>query len=158
MNTLSLDAAVAMTGVSRRTLWRRMVDGSIPAGEKDGRGRATLALDGVLGLARVHTGLTFSNEDVALLLAADGGDAPAQADVGALLYVGGARVAALYWLNAAADQNQADAMHWLGLACAQDEPPDNERALMWVAKAAAQGQAIAKRQMAALVARALGGA
>lgn len=40
MNTLSPDAAVAMTGISRRTLWRRMVDGSIPAGEKDGRGRA----------------------------------------------------------------------------------------------------------------------
>ena len=29
MNTLSLDAAVALTGISRSTLWRRVSDGAL---------------------------------------------------------------------------------------------------------------------------------
>lgn len=159
MNTVSLDAAIAMTGISRRTLWRRMVDGSIPAGEKDARGRATLALEGVLGLTHAHTGVTFSIEDREVLLAADGGDAAAQADVGARLYVAGARSAALYWLRQAAEQGDADAAQWLGTAYVAgggQEAPNDSLGLMWVAKAAAQGSEIARRQVAALVGRAVG--
>lgn len=114
MDTLSLDASVAITGMSRSTLWRRVTDGTIGRGDKDGRSRAMLALDDVLGLVD----MALSAEDIAMLLRADAGDADAQADMGALFYVAGAHKAALYWLNEAAAQNNAEAMQWLGTAYA----------------------------------------
>lgn len=158
MSNISLDAAVALTGMSRSTLWRRVTDGTFAKGEKDARGRATLALTDVLALLREATGLTFAGDDVALLLQADAGDAAAQADLGALLAVGGAEKPALYWLHEAAEQGNADAMQWLGAVCAaaasagdaaQREQSEN-LAIMWIAKAAAQGQAVALRQMSGL--------
>ena len=114
MDTLSLDASIAITGISRSTLWRRVTDGSIGRGEKDGRSRAMLALGDVLPLVDVQ----LSAEDRATLLRADAGDAQAQADMGALFYVAGAHKAALYWLQEAAAQDNADAMQWLGTAYA----------------------------------------
>lgn len=114
MHTISLDASVAMTGISRSTLWRRVTDGSLAMGEKDARGRATLALDEVLALAE----LPLNAEDVAMLRRADAGEPEAQADVGALCYVGGAHKAALYWLTEAAAQGSAEAMQWLATAYA----------------------------------------
>ena len=114
MDTLSLDASIAITGISRSTLWRRVTDGSIGRGDKDGRSRAMLALGDVLPLVDV----ALTAEDVATLLRADAGDADAQADMGALFYVAGAHKAALYWLQEAAAQDNADAMQWLATAYA----------------------------------------
>ncbi len=130
--------------------------GALVKGEKDERGRATLALSGVLGLIRESTGVAFSVEDVQVLLRADAGDADAQADIGALLVMAGAREAALHWLNEAARQGSAEAMQWLGTVCAAagDERGNNE-AIMWVAKAAALGHPIAQRQMDGLLGAAL---
>lgn len=148
MHTISLDASVAMTGISRSTLWRRVTDGSISTGEKDARGRATLALTEVLALAQ----LALGDEDVATLLRADAGEADAQADVGALCQVAGAYRAALYWLGEAAAQNHADAMQWLATAYAAGAPAKDENlAVMWLAKAAALGHAIAREQMRQLL-------
>lgn len=157
--TLSLDAAVALTGMSRSTLWRRVTDGTFAKGEKDARGRATLALRDVLALMLESGGPVFTSDEAALLLQADAGDAQAQADLGALLAVTGPEKGALYWLHEAAEQSQADAMQWLGVVCAaaasgsldaaQREQNEN-LAIMWIAKAAAQGQAVAQRQMACL--------
>ena len=114
MDTLSLDASVAITGISRRTLWRRVTDGTIGRCDTDGRSRAMLALGDVLGLVDV----ALNAEDRAMLLRADAGDAEAQADMGALFYVAGAHKAALYWLNEASAQDNAEAMQWLGTAYA----------------------------------------
>ncbi|MFT3777080.1 MAG: hypothetical protein QM772_02185 [Ottowia sp.] len=160
MDMISLDAAVALTGISRSTLWRRVTDGRIGKGGKDARGRATLALADVLPLVSVPLG----PEDVQVLLQADAGAAEAQADLGALCYVAGAEKAALYWLNEAAAQGHADAMHWLGIAhyagsggggggggesLRERERQDN-LAIMWIARAAALGHPLAQRQMAGL--------
>ena len=114
MDTLSLDASIAITGISRSTLWRRVTDGSIGRGDKDGRSRAMLALGDVLPLVDV----ALTAEDVATLLRADAGDADAQADMGALFYVAGSHKAALYWLQEAAAQDNAEAMQWLATAYA----------------------------------------
>ena len=149
MDTLSLDASIAITGISRSTLWRRVTDGSIGRGDKDGRSRAMLALGDVLALVEVK----LSAEDRAMLLRADAGDAEAQADMGALFYVAGAHKAALYWLNEAAAQGSAEAMQWLGTAYASGGgggsiiPKDANLAIMWLAKAAALGHPIARQQM-----------
>ena len=112
MDMISLDAAVAITGISRSTLWRRVTDGRIGKGGKDARGRALLVLADVLPLTEVPLG----KDDLPVLLQADAGAAEAQADMGALFYVAGAEKAALYWLNEAAAQGHADAMQWLGIA------------------------------------------
>lgn len=153
MDTLSLDASVAITGISRSTLWRRVTDGTIGRGDKDGRSRAMLALEDVL----VLVDLALSAEDIAMLLRADAGEAGAQADMGALFYVAGAHKAALYWLHEAAAQGNADAMQWLGTAYACGGggsiiPKDAHLALMWLASAAAQGHVIAAQQVAGLLA------
>ena len=146
MDTLSLDASIAITGISRSTLWRRVTDGTIGRGEKDGRSRAMLALGDVLALVEVK----LSAEDRAMLLRADAGDAQAQADMGALFYVAGVHKAALYWLQEAAAQENADAMQWLGTAYAGGGgviPQDDNLAIMWLARAAALGHRIAAYQL-----------
>ena len=154
MNSISLDAVAALTGMGRSTLWRKAADGVLAKGDKDARGRATLALSDVLGLICDSTGVPFSDDDVAVLLQADAGDAEAQADIGALLYVhaGGGREAALYWLRAAAEQGSAEAMQWLGTAhAAGGTERDEQLAVMWIAKAAALGHPIARRQVEGLL-------
>ena len=161
MNSISLDAVAALTGMGRSTLWRRAADGVLAKGDKDARGRATLALSDVLGLIRDSTGVPLSDEDVAVLLQADAGDAEAQADLGALLYVQGRRggEAALYWLQAAAEQGSAEAMQWLGTAQAAGAAEQDEQlAVMWIAKAAALGHPIARRQVEGLLQGVVAGA
>ena len=104
-----------------------------------------------------------------LLVRADQGDARAQAEVGALFALaalrdakaaapsnlgGGSAMPALHFLTRAAEQGEADAMHWLGLlhAAGLGESGDGDAlALMWVARAAAHGHAIAARQLAGLL-------
>lgn len=156
MNSISLDAVAALTGIGRSTLWRRVADGVLAKGEKDARGRATLALADALGLVREGAGISLGGDDVAVLLQADAGDAQAQADIGVLLYLRGggrAREAALYWLHAAAEQGSAEAMQWLGIvhAAGGGEPGQHHLAVMWVAKAASLGHLIARRQLDGLL-------
>ncbi|MCL1961824.1 MAG: hypothetical protein FWG56_08665 [Desulfovibrionaceae bacterium] len=152
--TLSLEAAIAVTGLSRSTLWRRMDGGQVGSGGKDARNRVMLALDDVLRL----TGVALGKDDIEALLRADAGDAEAQADMGALFYVAGAAKAALYWLGEAAAQGNAEAMQWLAMAHAPggeegampQDGQDSHLAVMWLARAAALGHPIAREQMGRL--------
>ena len=113
--------------------------------------------------------LRLDEAEVELLVRADQGDARAQAEVGALFALaalrdakaaapsnlgGGSAMPALHFLTRAAEQGEADAMHWLGLlhAAGLGESGDGDAlALMWVARAAAHGHAIAARQLAGLL-------
>lgn len=160
MYGISLDAAEVMTGVSRRTLWRRVAEGVLGSAPKDARGRATVAWGDIGAVVQAFTGLTFTEADCHTLCRADGGDAPAQAALGTQLLAAAAaapdpaavRTAARYWLQLAAQHNEADAQHWLALLAAQSGTQQgNHEALMWLAKAAAQGHGIAQRQVGAVL-------
>ena len=161
---VSLNTAAVLTGRSIRTWQRRIEEGLVPR-LGDERGRALVAFDAV----RPALAVELAAAEVDLLVRADQGDAQAQAEVGALFALaaldeakaaapahaaGGNAIPALHFLTRAAEQGQADAMHWLGLlhAAGLGEPgDDNALALMWIAKAAAHGHVIAARQLAGLL-------
>ncbi|SHF60390.1 Sel1 repeat-containing protein [Lampropedia hyalina DSM 16112] len=157
--TISLDAVIAMSGRSRRTWWRRIEEGSISKLPADARGRTLL----VFGEIRPALGMALTDEEVAMIARADAGDALAQAEAGAMFALraqkmpgAGSHCAAFYWLEQAAAQGSADAMHWLGMlyAAGRGESGDSQHlALMWIAQAAAQGHAIARQQVHSLTGR-----
>ena len=72
---------------------------------------------------------------------------------------GGNIMPALHFLTQAAEQGDADAMHWLGMLHADGlcEGDGQAMALMWIAKAAAHGHVIAQRQLATLMPSAAAG-
>ena len=172
--SISLHTAAILTGRSVRTWQRRIEEGLVP---RLGDGVRALvpfeavqqSMEGVPGEAAN----AWSAQDVQTLVRADQGEALAQAQMGsqfALLALRGAAPAtppapghdagriAHYFLERAAEQAQADAMHWLGLLYAAGLGPagdadanNNAMALMWIAKAAAHGHAIARQQLAALL-------
>ena len=177
--SISLHTAAILTGRSVRTWQRRIEEGLVP---RLGNGVRALvpfeavqqSMEGVPGEAAN----AWSAQDVQTLVRADQGEALAQAQMGsqfALLALRGAAPAtppapghdagriAHYFLERAAEQAQADAMHWLGLLYAAGLGPagdasdadadtsNNAMALMWIAKAAAHGHAIARQQLAALL-------
>ena len=177
--SISLHTAAILTGRSVRTWQRRIEEGLVP---RLGDGVRALvpfeavqqSMEGVPGEAAN----AWSAQDVQTLVRADQGEALAQAHMGsqfALLALRGAATAtppapghdaariAHYFLERAAEQAQADAMHWLGLLYAAGLGPtgdasdadadtsNNAMALMWIAKAAAHGHAIARQQLAALL-------
>ncbi|WP_367066239.1 hypothetical protein [Oryzisolibacter sp. LB2S] len=155
---ISLHTAAVLTGRSLRTWQRRIEEGAVPR-LGDERGRALVAVDAVLPALALPLG----EAEVALLVRADHGEAAAQAELGALFALAALRGPedatahlgpALHFLTRAADQGEADAMHWLGLLHAAglcDAAERDAQALMWVARAAAHGHAIAARQVAALL-------
>ena len=164
---ISLNTAAVLTGRSIRTWQRRIEEGLVPR-LGDERGRALVAFEAV----RPALALDLSESEIDLLVRADQGDAAAQAEVGALFALaalreamappiagGGSALSALHFLTRAAEQGQADAMHWLGLLhaaglqLAEGDKADDGKALalMWVAKAAAHGHAIAAQQLGALL-------
>lgn len=145
METISLDAATAISTWSRRTWWRRITDGVVPRLADDDRGRAVLPWSAV----QRHLAVPLDAEDVSVLEDADRGNPAAQNDIGQLLAVEGRFGPALYWIKQAADQGYPDAMQWLGGAYAAGEgvKKDDNLAIMWIAKAAAGGHVIAEAQM-----------
>ena len=148
MEAISLDAAIAITEKSRRTWWRRIAEGVVSRVADDERGRAMLPWSEVAP----HVCIPMTAEDLAFVLRADAGDADAQNDIGQLFSTAGKHEAALYWLQQAAQQENSDAMQWLGSCylCGKGVPKDDYLAVMWIAKAASHGHVIAKAQMASI--------
>ena len=151
MITIHFDTAMAITGLSRRTLWRRISTNpksSVTIGESKGHTQTRIDLDHALTWAE----LSFDSEERELVVSADAGDAQAQGELGCVLLAHAHPERAVYWLTRAAAQGQADAMQWLGqlyargLGVAQDEA----QAIDWIMQAAQHGHLIALRQVAAL--------
>ncbi len=148
MESISLMAAVTLTGKSKRTLWRRLADGSLPRAPDDSHGRTMLVLQSVAA----ETCLPLSGADWKLVLAADAGSATAQNELGHRFLAAADHGGAWYWFEQAAKRRHADSMQWLAwLALAGcSGAPDEKAALVWLARAAAAGHVIAQAQMVGL--------
>src|SRR5690606_35688324 len=126
------------TGRSERTLWRWIADGTLSrADNQAGREKTMIHLHSV----EPYFSLPLHSEDFDLLVEADAGNPEAQNDL-ALLFLANAKPeGGIYWLNLAAAQGHADAMHWLGRCYIEGNGllKDENLGIMWLAKAAAQG-------------------
>lgn len=143
---ISLAAAITLTEWSERTFWRRFADGSVKRElESSGNGKSMVHLESI----KAHMAIPLAPEDLALVRQADRGEAAAQSDLALLFLAAGKTRGAIYWLELAARQDYADAMHWLA-RCYLDGngvAPDEYLGLMWLSKAAAHGHRISQGQL-----------
>lgn len=141
---ISLAAAITLTEWSERTFWRRFADGSVRR-ELETGGKSMVHLDSI----DAHITIALAPEDMALVRDADRGDAAAQNHLALVFLESGKPRGAIYWLELAARQEYADAMHWLA-RCYLDGngvAPDEHLGLMWLSKAAAHGHRISQGQL-----------
>lgn len=103
MKAISLDSAIIVTEISKRTLWRRLTDGQITRLDNDDRGRAMLAFDDLVPLLCVEV----DPEEYGLFINADAGDPDAQNDLAQLFLDAGKPEIALYWLQSAVTAQQS---------------------------------------------------
>ena len=150
---ISIDTASAITEISRRTWWRRISTGEVTRVTDDARGRAMLLWSEV----EPHICVPIEPEDKQFILLADAGDVEAQDDIGQLFLMSEKYQAAIYWFQQAAQQNNPDAMQWLGHCYINGKgvPKDENLGMMWIANAAALGHVIAQGQMKGIIGRAL---
>ena len=97
MKAISLDSAIIVTEISKRTLWRRLTEGQITRLDNDERGRAMLAFEDLIPLLCV----AVDPLDYELFIDADAGDAHAQNDLAQLFLEAGKPEIGVYWLEAA---------------------------------------------------------
>ena len=150
---ISIDTASAITEISRRTWWRRISTGEVTRVTDDARGRAMLLWSEV----EPHICVPIEPEDKQFILLADAGDAEAQNNIGQLFLMAEKYQAAFYWFQQASQQNNPDAMQWLGHCYINGKgvPKDEHLGIMWIAKAAAQGHVIAKGLLKGLISHTL---
>jgi TPR repeat protein len=151
MPTIHFKSAMALVGLSRASLWRRIKGhpgSSETIGESKGHTQTRLNLSHALNWAE----LRFDDEEMGHILPADAGDAKAQCELGLILIEHQRPERAIYWLELAAAQGYADAMQWLGqlTASGQDVEKDKARGIERIKQAAEHGHFIARRQVEAL--------
>ncbi len=149
MPNISLKTATLLTGMSMRTLRRRITDGTLTCASSDeDYNKTMICLDSI----KNDIGISLEPDAIELIKAADAGDANAQNDIALLFLENNKPKSAVYWLELAAKQDFADAMHLLGTCYLKGNgiPKDNNLAIMWIAKAASQGHPIALAQMQAM--------
>ena len=143
MELVSLSTATILTGLSKRTLWRRIGSGELPRGDSGGKA--------MIDIAAIADSFMVPAE-IELVLQADRGIPEACNDL-ALLFLDAKRdTEAVVWLRKAAAADHPDAMHWLGRCFVEGRgvPKDADLGTMWLARSAAHGHAISKAQMAAM--------
>lgn len=146
---ISLATAITLTEWSKRTLWRRISDGTLTRGDYQGSDdKAKIQLDAI----KAYICIPMKADDFFLVELADAGNAEAQTDL-ALLFLAHAKAAsAIHWLELAAKRDYPNAMYLLG-RCYTDGlglASDENVGIMWIAKAAALGHVISRRQMQAM--------
>lgn len=143
MPYLSLSSAVSITALSKRTLWRRIADGSLRTKEGADPGEETqVVLDDVLQLSP----LDLEPEDRELILDADAGDPESQCDLALLFFAQDRPVEAVGWLEQSASKLYPEAMHQLGRCYISGNgvAPNEQVGTTWIGRAAARGHVIAE--------------
>ncbi len=146
MQHVSLQAATTLTEWSVRTIRRRIADGSLScATDNQAYYKTMICFDSI----KHDVCVALAPDDLKLIKAADTGDAAAQNDLALLFLENNKPKSAVYWLELAAKQQLADAMQLLGNCYLEGNgfTKDENRALMWIAKAASLGHSIALAQI-----------
>jgi TPR repeat protein len=149
---INLATASTLTGWSKRTLWRRISDGTLKRTDNDGvmdDKKTKVDLDTI----KPHICVPIEAGDLDLIEKADGGSAEAQTDL-ALLFLSHARLeSAVFWLELAAKQNHANAMYLLGRCYIEGTGllKDENIGIMYIAKAANLGHVISQGLMQAVL-------
>ena len=148
---INLEAAVWITQLSKRTLWRRLSEGQITRQENDVDGRTMLTFEDLVPMLCIPV----TPQDHKLIIEAAAGDAEAQTDLALLFLEADKPDVGLSWLTLAADQGYSDAMHYLSKLYIQGSgiPKNDSLGLMWLGKAAALGHVIAGEQVTGLTRR-----
>lgn len=111
MPSICISTASAVTGLTKRTLWRYMKDGRLtPLGETSQGNRTRVALEEVMKLCTDP----LDKPDEQMVLAADAGDCEAQCDVGIWMLERDHPSIARDWFMSAARAGNPDAMCYLG--------------------------------------------
>ncbi|MGQ9659904.1 MAG: sel1 repeat family protein [Thermochromatium sp.] len=143
MHWISLNTAAALTGLTKRTLWRYRDSGRLTTLGPGAPGHRTqVALAEVLALS----GLTIAAEHQSLIVAADRGDPMAQCDLGILLLMNQRPAAAIDWFKRSAAAFYPDAMFRLARAYLVGDgvAPDPAVGLHWLHQAASRGHPVAQ--------------
>ncbi len=146
MPNISLKTATLLTGLSLRTLRRRIADGTLKcASSEEDFNKTLICFDSI----KNDIGIPLEPDDIELIKDADAGEPEAQNDLGVLFLENNKPQNAIYWLELAAKQDFADAMHLLGTCYLKGNglAKDYNLALMWIAKAASLGHSIAIEQI-----------
>jgi hypothetical protein len=150
MTLISLNTAAHLTGVSKRTLWRRIAAGHL-RGEKwpDPHGRTLIPLAAIAA----DIGLALGDEETAVIQQADAGVAAAQQELALIFLQAGRPDRARPWLDLAAEQGCADALFCLGEARIAAPMTDPTEGLALIRRAAVAGHPLALAVMEGLRAR-----
>lgn len=143
MATITLSTASSMTGLSKRTLWRRVTDGQFHLqGDASLGDHARVLLEEILPLSR----LDLEPEDFALLLDADAGQPEAQCDLALEFLIQKMPTEAVHWFKAAARQHYPEAVHQLGRChiAGTGVAPDEAHGIALITQAASLGHSTAK--------------
>ncbi len=145
MDAIRLDTAAALTGLSKRTLWRRLAGGALCAVDGAAGEATRVRLDEVLACSP----LRLEAEARSMILDADRGAAPAQCELALLLLEHGWVTAAVAWLEKAARQLDAEALYWLGRCslAGTGMAADEAAGMEWLRQAARRGHVIAPQLM-----------
>ncbi len=157
---ITIDTAAMLMQLSKRTLWRHLSEGKLSQQPKDSEGRAMILIEEIAGQLAIrllppaqpaNQPASADEDEYVLLAEADRGNSDAQNDLALLCLEQGQHAFALHYFQRAAEQNHADAMHYLSSLYEQGlgVPPCSDTALVWLTKAAACGHAIARAQLAA---------
>jgi hypothetical protein len=148
---ISLATAITLTEWSKRTLWRRISDGTLTRTDDDvlDDKKTKIHLDAI----KSYICVPLEPGDFELIESAEAGDAEAQTDL-ALIFLSHAKPeSAVYWLELASKQNYANAMYLLG-RCYTDGnglPANENLGIMWIAKAASLGHVISQSLMQTII-------
>jgi TPR repeat protein len=150
MQHVSLQAATTLTEWSERTIRRRLADGTLQcAADNEAHYKTMICFDSI----KHDLCIALNPENIELIKSADAGDACAQNDLELLFLESDKLKSAVYWLELAAKQQVADAMHLLGRCYLEGNnglTKDDNLAMMWIAKAASLGHSIALAQIQSL--------